>query len=38
MVTEDQRQAKLEDNPVSPIKADYPQEANPLEERRRLLR
>ena len=38
MVTEDQRQAKLEDNPISPIKANHPQDTNPLEERRRLLR
>ena len=38
VVAEDQRQAKLEDNPASPIRADYPQETNHLEERRRLLR
>ena len=38
MATEDQRQAKLEDNPISPIKANHPQDTNPLEERRRLLR
>lgn len=25
VVTEEQRQAKLEDNPASPIRADYPQ-------------